>query len=110
MRKPGAFINYQYRDCLFPQLSFRKAWDQLYAHHPASAPKKYLKILQLAAIGHENEVALALDCLFEQGLIPSVEEVKSLIDCLETPIPQVQVDPPELSSYDSLLDSPNQED
>jgi len=35
LRKPGAFAHYQYRECLFPRVAFRKAYDALMEHSPA---------------------------------------------------------------------------
>lgn len=108
LRKPGAFVNYQYRDCLFPQLSFRKAWDCLLAEEPTQAPKTYLKILQLAAIGNENEISLALELLLENQQVPTVESVESFLENKNPEIPQVEVMEAELSGYDSLLSEPQE--
>ena len=58
LRKPGAFKNYQYKECLFPRVEFRKAYDLLVTACSNSASKKYLEILNLAAINNESDVSL----------------------------------------------------
>lgn len=45
IRKPGAFEDYQYRDCLFPRSVFRKAYDAYQKLFPYKGPKIYLKVL-----------------------------------------------------------------
>ena len=103
LRKPGAFANYQYRESLFPQLIFRKAYDMLVAYSPTRGHKIYLQILQLAAINNESDVAYALDALIKANEIPFIEAVKKHLDVPASDSPKVEVFPPQLSSYDSLI-------
>lgn len=49
LRKPKAFVNYYYRDYLFPTNNFRIAYDLLIKNYPVNGVKQYLQILQLAA-------------------------------------------------------------
>ena len=103
IRKPNAFVNYQYKDSLFPSAYFRKAYDKLFKHYPSNCNKQYLKILQLAAIGSENEVESALKILLRSKIIPNLDKVKELLHITNYSIPQVKVNMPVLSNYDSLL-------
>ena len=108
LRKPGAFAHYQYRECLFPRLVFRKTYDALIKQSPARGHKDYLKVLHLAAIGSESEVAAALEILLESGNIPMPDAVKNLLDLPSGSPPVVHVTPPKLSDYDRLLTTFNQ--
>jgi transposase len=105
LRKPGAFRNYQYREELFPRLVFRKAYDALRSIDDERADKEYLKILNMAALDGEDDVASALELLLECNEIPRSERVRSL--CKKAiPVPVVAVLMPRLSDYDKLLKNP----
>ena len=108
VRKPGAFKNYLYRDHLFPKVSFRTAYDMLAAHFPINGAKQYLKILQLAATGSEDEVQTILEQIMKAGKIPSFAEVEKQIkennkDRNMSIISGVKVTVPDLAVYDALL-------
>ena len=103
LRKPGAFAHYQYREHLFPRVIFRKAYDALVEHSPTGGHKQYLKVLQLAAITCEGEVATALEVLLEADQLPLPESLKTLLDLPCNVPPKVNVDPPTLGDYDELL-------
>lgn len=103
LRKPGAFEHYQYKESLFPRLVFRKAYDVLKNHSPMTGHKLYLKILHMAAIGNETEVASALEIFFEAGEVPLPELVKELLDLPLAGPPPVFINPPTLAHYDMLL-------
>ena len=105
VRKPGAFANYQYRACLFPRALFRRAYDALIAKNPARGHVHYLKLLHLAAMQSESEVAAALEVVLEAGQLPLPETLKALLDLPSAGPPIVQVSPPNLSAYDALLNS-----
>jgi hypothetical protein len=88
IRKPAAFAHYQYHEALFPRLCFRKA---------------YLKLLQMAKLYSEQEVAEALNLLLEEHQMPDAQTVKTLIDaCLKTPL-NVHVHQVAAADYDCLL-------
>lgn len=106
IRKPSAFANYQYHEALFPRLCFRKAYDELRDRAPANADSQYLKLLQLAKLHSEQEVADALDLLLEENLLPTPESVKSLIDACTKEMLNIQVHQPNVADYDCLLSSP----
>jgi hypothetical protein len=104
LRKPGAFANYYYRDYLFPSVIFRTAHDMLVKAYPTNGAKQYLQILQLAAIGKESDVQLALELLIEAKSIPSLLEVASLLKASIAPkIIEVKIKTSSLRDYDSLL-------
>jgi len=108
LRKPGAFAHYQYRECLFPRLAFRKAYDMLIEQSPARGHKDYLKVLHLAAIGSESDVTAALEILMESGDVPLPDAVKKLLDLPSNAHPAVRVTQPKLGDYDRLLSTFNQ--
>lgn len=104
LRKPGAFTNYQYREEMFPSLVFRQAYDALTKRRPERADKEYLSILNLAAMGSEQDVEVALAALLEAGQLPLFITVRELVttDC-PSEVPCVFIPAPELTSYDVLL-------
>ena len=64
VRKPGAFARYVYREEMFPQLVFRKAYDAIQAVQLGTkGDLEYLRILHLAASTMEADVAAALSAL-----------------------------------------------
>jgi len=103
LRKPGAFANYYYREHLFPTTIFRTACDMLIKHYPVNGTKQYLQILQLAAIGSESEVEIALELLINNKVIPSYEEVQELLKTSKVVVSDVKITLPSLEDYDSLL-------
>ena len=103
LRKPGAFANYYYRDHLFPTTIFRVAYDLLIKNYPVNGTKQYLQILQLAAIGSENEVETALDLLISNKIVPSFDEIQGLLKTSKPLVSDVKVASPSLDEYDSLL-------
>lgn len=104
VRKPGAFMNYQYREEMFPRLVFRRAFDALLAAVPARAVQNYLRILHLSAQGSETTVAEVLESMLGQRQLPLFEAVRSRI-----PIPIQDLSafsPPTtitFAAYDGLL-------
>jgi hypothetical protein len=104
LRKPGAFTNYYYRDYLFPSVIFRNAYDMLIKSYPINGVKQYLQILQLAAIGKESDVQLALELLIASEIIPSLLEVQSLLNTTDKPqVIEVKINPASLADYDLLI-------
>jgi hypothetical protein len=103
LRKPGAFANYYYREHLFPTTIFRTAYDMLIKHYPVNGTKQYLQILQLAAIGSESEVEIALELLINNKVVPSYEEVQELLKTFKVVVSDVKVTLPSLEDYDTLL-------
>ncbi len=105
VQKPGAFARYRYREDLFPTLVFRRTYDVLCeALVGRKADLTYLRILFLAATTMESDVELALELLFEQGLVPDIDELKALVTREpEVTVPVVQAPRVDLEAYDMLL-------
>jgi transposase len=103
VRKPGAFSQYQYREELFPTLTFRKTYDVLRKERPERADKEYLAILNHAAMNSELDVEAALAVLLEQGELPVFDAVRDLAQKAPPAVPEIKIDVPDLCSYDELL-------
>jgi len=107
VRKPGAFINYRYRDDLFPGSRFRMVYDHFLATDAQKASKYYLAILHLAAHEGENRVDDALRQLFsgKDDVVISLESVQQLLEsCTDAaPVHEVNISPVNLFDYDRLL-------
>jgi len=107
IRKPGAFANYRYQSDMFPTSQFRIAYDLLVQYRPTIADKEYLKILKYAADESEELVNFALRQLIETETVPSATEVITLVHWMQEsgtkPAMDVAIEPPSLSSYDSLI-------
>lgn len=105
VRKPGAFQRYRYREDLFPSVAFRHAYDALCAHlgHGRSADLAYLRVLHLAASTMESDVELALQVLRDEGVTPTMDELKSLLTPEKPATPMLEAPTPDLTAYDALL-------
>jgi len=107
VRKPGAFARYRYRDDLFPSAVFRQAYDALYEQQPdVRGDLEYLRLLHLAAATTESDVETALECLLEEGELPTSMAVRGLVivDAAPGPVPELARFEPSLDEYDELLD------
>lgn len=106
IRKPGAFLNYRYREDLFPTSRFRIAYDDLKKRHVQStAVKQYLKILYLAARENEAAVDAVLRMLIDKNMDITDERVKALVQSNE-PVPtatEIHIPAVDLACYDQLL-------
>jgi len=80
VRKPGAFRHYVYRECLFPDIHFRQAHEQLTAYEEARADKRYLELLKLAADGSEAAVSEAIAHCLRAGKTPLPERVEKQLN------------------------------
>lgn len=100
VKKPGAFEHYQYKECLFPRVIFRRVYDHCKKTHPKRGHKIYLQILQLAALHGERAVAAELS----KDINLDVETLKDRIG-VKSPrkIPAVKIQVPSLSAYNVLL-------
>ena len=105
VRKPGAFMNYRYRDDLFPTEVFRWAYDKLSDElSERNADREYLQILQHAAENMECEVNTALNMLRLQNNAPRLDEVLRMTrQSLPAP-PEMEPLKVSLSEYDQLLE------
>jgi hypothetical protein len=112
IRKPGAFENYKYHQDMFPTSHFRIAYDMLCdAHAPKVAVRRYLEILALAAHESQDAVQGALRIQIQEGDGIDVDLVKqSVVAATEIrPATDVDIEPPNLSDFDSLLLYPDME-
>ena len=107
VRKPGAFSNYRYREELFPTSRFRMTWDALRELDRLHANKRYLEILQLAAVEGEAVVDGALRRVLEDGEIGpgklNVTAIRRLLPEASLPVTDVAVAEVALASFDELL-------
>lgn len=107
LRKPGAFTHYVHREELFPDSTFRLAYDRLVGDHGLRAGElEYLRLLQLAAqLGGVN----TLGSLVGEWCSPAdpapwrVADLRRFLDVEARPqLPDIQLEP-DLGSYDALL-------
>lgn len=104
VRKPGAFARYVYRDEMFPQLVFRKAYDAIQEVRAGTrGDLEYLRILHLAASTMEADVATALALLLGAGKAITAEAVKELISSSTIEVPALAPATIDLAEYDTLL-------
>jgi len=104
VRKPGAFAAYRFRDELFPNLSFRRAYDSLRSAIPQQADRHYLRLLHLAASTSESEVEAALNLLLDGRTTPTYDAVRDLVRVpAKMAIPVLTTPVVDLSVYDRLL-------
>ena len=106
VRKPGGFINYRYREHMYPTIWFRKAFDAAVAQHGEhSGIKCYLKLLYLAKHHGQDNVEIELRQVLESAAIIDPKSIESKID-KTSPASLVEdpyVEQPELDTYDDLL-------
>jgi hypothetical protein len=105
VRKPGAFENYRYREEMFPSTVFRQAYDQLVHDDSKHASRRYLEILEWAAVNSEA----AMECSLRQ-LLDADEELdfdrlveKSTTNPVAEPI-DINIPLPDMATYDALLE------
>lgn len=106
VQKPGAFARYRYREELFPSLVFRRAYDSLVEneHSERKADLEYLRLLHLAASTSEAEVEGAIAGVFSAKARLTADCIKELVAPRQMPVPEIQIPPVDLSSYDALLE------
>jgi hypothetical protein len=102
VRKPGAFARYQFREALFPTLTFRRAYDALCAHAGGRADVEYVRILHLAASTSEAAVDQALQELLAKDALRDYAQVRAAVRPETIEVPSSTIEEPDLSSYDTL--------
>ena len=108
-RKPGAFVNYRYREHMYPTLVFRQAFDRLVNQlGDTQGLRAYLKILYAAKYdGFEiveqwlRDNVLAGGSISAKALDTKLKQLKS--NDSGSLVPEVSVGLPELDVYDDLL-------
>ena len=105
IRKPGAFARYRYRECLFPSLTFKKAYEALHqADSGIGGDMAYLRVLYLAATTMQSEVEIALELFMSEGKLPRPEAIKELVVLEKLDIPDFKALVVDLKAYDVLLE------
>jgi hypothetical protein len=106
LRKPGAFAHYAHREELFPDATFRRAYDRLVADHGERAGQlEYLHLLKLAAELGESAIVSVLGEFSGPGqpVKWTVAGLRRYLGLQERPaVPEVYLEP-EWASYDALL-------
>ena len=106
VRKPGAFLNYKYVNHMYPTTRFRMAYDQLLSNTTeASAIRQYLKLLYAAKHEGLDLIDDILRWFLTEGKAIQADDVLSMVKAQQQlPAPtDVNVDAPDLSEFDSLL-------
>jgi transposase InsO family protein len=104
-RKPGAFARWVLRDAAFPRAVYRQTWERLATALPErEACKTIVRLLSLAADGHEAQLADELEQLIELDQLPDLQALSDLLMPPPTTLPEVTVEMAALSSYDTLIE------
>ena len=105
-KKPQALRNLIYRDDLFPQSAYARAWQALDAALPQKeACKTMVGLLDLAANNAcENALAARLDAILDAQRLPDLAELKAEFAIKpQTLAADVTIPPPDLAGYNDLL-------
>jgi hypothetical protein len=92
-------LGIQYHELLFLRPVFRRVYEQLRGLYPSKGHKIYLKILQLAKMYGELDVA-ALEILLESTTEASIDNITALLDNRSKTIYSVKISQPLLGEYD----------
>ena len=104
VRKPAAFEHYRYHEELFPSTVFRQAYDQLLRDHPTRASRRYLEILEWAAMNSEAAMEASLRETLDAGEALDFERLVERSRSTPANRPEMAIAPPDLSLYDTLLE------
>lgn len=104
VRKPGAFANYRYHEEMFPSIIFRRAYDWLLERDSSHSSRRYLQILEWAALNSESAMENALRELLDAGEALCFERLVSMAERPLEESPEIAIPVPDLSVYDSLLE------
>jgi len=104
VRKPGAFENYRYREEMFPSTVFRQTYDQLVNDDSRHASRRYLKILEWAAMNSESAMEGSLRQVLDGGEELGFDRLVELSEYpVEKPI-DIDIPLPDMQAYDALLE------
>ncbi len=103
VRKPGAFANYRYREEMFPSTVFRQTYDQLLKDEPKYASRRYLEILEWAALNSESAMGAALKKLLDAGEELDFERLVEMSQQPSEKPPDLEIRIPDIGAYDALL-------
>jgi hypothetical protein len=104
VKKPWALARYRYREALFPTTTWRRAYDALVESLPErQADLEYLRVLHLAAATLQHEVETAMELLLDEGKLPTLAQVRSLVSSRKPEVPEMAPLAVDLAGYDELL-------
>lgn len=108
LKKPGAFRHWVYRDELLPTQAYRQIWQAADQTLNAQMACKYIVGCLALAAEHHCEKALADYILtyLSSGRLPSLSDIQERFRVRTRPIPEVDVQQHDLSSYDELGGEP----
>jgi hypothetical protein len=106
-RKPGALRNLVYRDALFPDHAYRRAWQAFEAGlDPRRACRDAVALLDIAARGDCVEaLAKRIDEALDCGHLPDVDALRNEFLPTASSPRAVTIPPPDLLGYNSLIAS-----
>jgi hypothetical protein len=104
LRKPGAFLNYQHREQLYPTVAYRAALDRLMNDHgQRPGVIEYLHLLKLAVDHGVTAVEQAMAPKLAGGQKWRAADVRSALHPTPVEVPSVAALAPDLNGYDQLL-------
>lgn len=106
-RKPGALRNLVYREALFPDHAYRRAWQAFDAQLDGrQACRDAVALLDVAARGDCVDVlARRIDEALDSGRLPDVDALRDEFLPAARSQRDVTIPPPDLHSYNSLIAS-----
>lgn len=104
LRKPGAFLNYQHREQLYPTVAYRTAFDRLVKDHgQRPGVIEYLHLLKLAADHTVLTVETALAPQLAGDKKWWAADIRAALTPVPVAVPCMAALSPELHCYDELL-------
>ena len=105
LRKPGAFVNYQHREQLYPSATYRAACDRLMEDH-GQRPGiiEYLQVLKLAAELSVERVEEVLQGRLKEPGKWRAAQLRDELAPREKKVIELPALMPELAGYDALLE------
>jgi hypothetical protein len=109
LRKPGAFLNYQHREQLYPTVAYRAAYDRLVQDHgQRPGVIEYLHLLKLAIDQTVEKVEGAMVAWMSGARKWGAADVRASLVPAEVLIPPVAELAPDLERYDQLISRPEE--
>jgi hypothetical protein len=104
LRKPGAFLNYQHREQLYPTVEYRAAFDRFVQDHgERPGVIEYLHLLNLAVEYTVERVQAAMAPWMKGAKKWRAAEVRAVLAPGPVAVPQLPALRPDLTGYDQLL-------
>ena len=103
MKKPKAFEDYKYKECLYPNIFFRETYDKLKKDFSETkANKSYIEILNLAKVYTLKDVSNIIDLMLKANITPTANEIKQFLT-FNINVPEINIREANLSDYDELI-------